>query len=159
MTCTDAEPLLAAAADGALDDTRRARLEAHLATCAECRAALEGQRQVAAILASAVQNEVSPAFLARVNRRIDGSEGWLELVDFRAWTLRLAPIAATLALVAVLGIGARTSPSSSSTPTASTVTTASTFSPSNAADWNRDVTANALLEAALRRAGGDTYAR
>src|SRR5512144_1336808 len=121
MTCPDAEPLLAAAADGALDEARQARLDAHLATCASCRAALDDQRQIAAILASAVQDEVSPAFAARVNERID-SEDWLQLVDFRAWTLRLAPVAATLALVALLGIGAPASSSSSS----SAATTAAT---------------------------------
>lgn len=162
MTCADAEPLLAAAADGALDDPRRARLDAHLAACASCRAALDDQRQVAAILASAVLDEVSPAFLARVNNRIDGADDWLEIVDFRAWTLRLAPIAATLALIAVLGIGARASSSSSSSSSSSpatATTTASTFSPSNAADWDRDVPPNALLEAALRRTGGDADAR
>ena len=157
MTCPDAEPLLAAAADGALDEARQARLDAHLATCASCRAALDDQRQIAAILATAVQTEVSPAFVARVNERID-SDDWLQLVDFRAWTLRLAPVAATLALVALLGIGAGASSSSSSSAATTAATTASTFSPSSAADWERDVAANALLEAALRP-GGDANAR
>ena len=52
--------------------------------------------------------EVSAYFLARVNARInaDGTR-WFALADFRAaWTLRLAPAAAAMALVAALWSGA-----------------------------------------------------
>ncbi len=154
MTCSEVEPLLAPAADGLLDAARRAQLDAHLAECGGCRAALEDQRQVASILASTVAPDVSPAFLVAVNGRIDASDDLLESVDFRWWTLRLAPIAAVLALVAYLGIGAR-----ATTITQTSTQAVATFSPKDASDWERDVTANALLEAALKPTDGDKHVR
>jgi anti-sigma factor RsiW len=159
MTCSDAGPLLAAAADGLLDADRRARLDLHLAGCDGCRAALDDQRQVAEILASAVAEEVSPVFLDRVNSRIDQADDWLEVLDYRRWTLRLAPIAATLALVALLGIGIRASSTPSTSAQAASGQTSSTFTPASAADWNRDVSADALVEAALSGTNGESNAR
>ncbi len=154
MMCPEVEPLLAPAADGLLDAARRAQLDAHLAECDGCRAALEDQRQVASILASTVAPDVSQAFLVAVNGRIDASDDLLESVDFRWWTLRLAPIAAVLALVAYLGIGAR-----ATTITQTSTQAAATFSPKDSSDWERDVTANALLEAALKPTDGDKHVR
>ena len=155
MTCTEVEPLLAPAADSLLDAARRAQLDAHLAGCEACRTALEDQRQVASILAWAAAPDVSPAFLAAVNGRIDASDELLESVDFRWWTLRLAPIAAVLALVAYLGVGARVTTTATQTSTQALAT----FSPKDASDWDRDVTANALLEAALKPTDGDKHVR
>jgi hypothetical protein len=62
----------------------------------------DDQSVVAAVLASRPEPHVSADFLARVNARIDETAGWLGLADFRVWTLRLAPAAAGLALVAIL---------------------------------------------------------
>lgn len=120
------------------------------------------QDLVAAALSSTPPVEVSPSFLARVNARIDaetieGEAGWLALADFRAWTLRLVPAAAAMALIAALWSGGRdstassaSSPSSASPSTISSASTGSpTFTPSSAGDWQRDVSGNALLEAAL----------
>lgn len=108
---------------------------------------------VAAALRATAPPDVSPGFLAGVNARIDAAEGWLGVADFRVWTLRLAPIAAVLAMLALFG--GSTSSSSATTSTTSTTsstsatTAASTFVPSRASDWQRDVSANALLRAAL----------
>jgi len=146
MTCDSAAPLLAASADGALDDDRRATLDAHLAGCAACRAALADQIAVRAWLARTPDATVPTGFRERVNARIDDSEGLLGVADFRAWTLRLAPLAALLALAAWLGLGAASSAAASAT-SAST-----TFAPEQPADWQRTVSGNALLEAALRPA-------
>jgi len=90
-----------------------------------------------------------------VNARIDETAGWLGLANFRAWTLGLVPAAAALALVAVLW------PSSPSATAISTTQSApqATFSPSSASDWEHDVTANALLEAALRDGHRDRHVR
>lgn len=116
----------------------------------------QDQDLVAAALASAPPPEVSPGFLARVNARIDAEAdlGWLAVADFRLWTFRLAPAAAALALLAVLWPSTATSSSSSSSTMASAATTS--FRPTSAADWQTDVSANALLEAAL---AGRTDAR
>ena len=120
------------------------------------------QDLVAAALSSAPPVEVSPSFLARVNARIDAEAieeeaGWLAMADFRAWTLRLVPAAAAMALIAALwsggGDSTASSPSSPSSSSPSTISSASTgsqtFTPSSAGDWQRDVSGNALLEAAL----------
>jgi hypothetical protein len=106
------------------------------------------QDLVAATLASAPPPDVSPAFLARVNARIDAEEngGWFGLLDFRVWTLRLAPIAATVALLSLLWPD--TPIDRTPAPTVTQVA-AETFTPSSEDDWQQDVSANALLEAAL----------
>ena len=108
----------------------------------------DDQIRVATLLASIPPPDVPADFVARVNARIDETSGWFGLADFRVWTLRLAPIAAGLALV-VLWPAAATTTSSAST---STVTPAADFSPASATDWQQDVSADALLAAALTRA-------
>jgi len=118
----------------------------------------DDQRLVASVLASRQAPDVSPGFLARVNARIDAArdEGWFGLADFRVWTLRLAPAAAALTLLALLWPG--TSSTVARTPSTSAIAVSAAgapqrFTPSSASDWQRDVTADALLEAALRGSG------
>lgn len=113
----------------------------------------QDQDLVAAVLASAPPSEVSAGFASRVHARIDAAQdaaGWTGLADFRVWTLRLAPAAAVLALIAALWPGSAASSSASSAP--SPVSAAQAFAPASASDWQQDVTANALLEAAMRGA-------
>ena len=105
------------------------------------------QELVAGVLRETPKASVPSDFLARVNARIDETSGWLGVADFRAWTLGLVPAAAALVLVALLWPA---STSSRSVTSAATQTTAQTFSPSSYTDWQQDVTANALLDAALR---------
>lgn len=108
----------------------------------------EDQELIAAALASMPPPDVPPGFVARVNARIDETEGWVGLADFRVWTLRLAPVAAGLGLIAMLWPGAATSTASP----VSTVTPAAGFSPASPTDWQQEVSADALLAAALTRA-------
>jgi len=98
------------------------------------------QDLVAAVLRSIPLPEVHGDFVARVNARIDATAGWFGLADFRAWTLRLAPAAAALALVGVFW---------SSKPASTIVVDTRTFSPASSTDWQQDVPADALLDAAL----------
>jgi hypothetical protein len=109
----------------------------------------DDQKQVAALLASMPPPDVPGDFVSRVSARIDQSEGWFGVADFRAWTLRLAPVAAGLGLIAVLWPGAAAGTTSSSP---STVTASADFSPTSATDWQQEVSADALLAAALTRA-------
>jgi hypothetical protein len=109
---------------------------------------------VAALLRETPAAPVSADFLARVNRRIDETAGWLGLADFRAWTLGLVPAAAAILLVALLWpTTSATSGTAIATATPAAVS-AQTFTPSSYSDWQQDVTANALLEAALRSPAG-----
>lgn len=108
------------------------------------------QEQLAALLRATPPAPVPADFLARVNARIDDTAGWLGLVDFRAWTLRLVPAAVALALVAVLWPSSSTVKPVTETVTNATSAVSESFSPSSSKDWQQDVTANALLEAALK---------
>jgi hypothetical protein len=121
----------------------------------------DDQLLIAALLASTPPSRVSEDFLSRVNARIDETAGWLGLADFRVWTLRLAPAAAALALVAILWPGtATTTPSSSSSSNSSTTAApAPSFKPASATDWQQDISGDALLDAALHAPARDARVR
>jgi hypothetical protein len=122
----------------------------------------DDQLLIAALLASTPPSRVSEDFLSRVNARIDETAGWLGLADFRVWTLRLAPAAAALALVAILwpGTATTTTPSSSSSSNSSnTAAPAPSFKPASATDWQQDISGDALLDAALHAPARDARAR
>jgi hypothetical protein len=119
----------------------------------------EDQDLVAGILASMPPPDVPADFLARVNARIDETAGWIGLADFRLWTLRLVPAAAVLALIAIVWpVGPASTARSPASPSVTT-TQAARFSPSSAGDWQKDVTADALLDAALHFSPGDARVR
>jgi hypothetical protein len=121
------------------------------------------QDLVASVLASMPPPDVSADFLSRVNARIGETAGWLGLADFRVWTLRLAPAAAALALVAILWPGtATTTPSfssSSSSNSSNTAAPARSFKPASATDWQQDISGDALLDAALQTPARDARVR
>jgi anti-sigma factor RsiW len=103
LSCPDSERLIVRRADGVpLDSSSAAALDRHLESCASCREALAAQDSVAAILRSRPADEVSPGFSARLARRLDEPRDFLDSIDWRAWTFRLTPVAAALALVAYL---------------------------------------------------------
>lgn len=106
------------------------------------------QDLVAAILRATPPPDVRDGFVARVNARIDATAGWIGIADFRVWTLRLAPAAAALALVAAFWSGS-TSPVRGASP----ASVEAVFSPASSSDWQKDVSGEALLEAALAPAG------
>ena len=118
MTCRQAEPLLAHAADGTLDGDRRAALDDHLQGCAACRDALVAQRAARALLAARPVTPVPAGFSARVMAALPERQPaptalrWLDALDWRTWTLRLAPLAGALFVGAALGLG----PSGEATP-------------------------------------------
>ena len=113
---------------------------------------IDKNEDVAAALASRPPESVPADFLARVNARIDGEEraGWLGVADFRVWTLRLAPATAAVAVIALAWPAA---PAPPVTPEVVTVQ-AESFAPASAEDWQGDVSADALLDAALQPAKG-----
>jgi hypothetical protein len=93
--------------------------------------------------------EVRGDFVARVNARIDATAGWFGLADFRTWTLRLAPAAAALALVAVFWSAPASSGRVPSGSAGEAVDTDAAFTPASSTDWQKDVSGDALLDAAL----------
>jgi len=102
------------------------------------------QELVAALLRSMPPPGVRGDFVARVNDRIDAAAGWLGLTDFRAWTLGLAPAVGVLVLAALFWAAPSLSPPA---------TADAAFSPSASTDWQKDVSGDALLDAALTPAG------
>ncbi len=165
MLCTDAEPLIARYADdesslpaGARDD-----LAAHFAGCAACRAALEGQRDVAAILRERPIEAPRPGLVARVSARIDAGgepgDGWLGLANWRRWSAALVPLAAALLVAAYLDLAR-------ATPAAPSSTVAPTFDEWTIGDASAvlqpSMTGDTLIETILTGAvpsAGDTNVR
>lgn len=106
LSCADTTRVIVRLADGdRLETSTIAALDAHVSGCAGCRDALAGQRAVADLLRARPADRVSPQFHARLAQRLDDEAGWFGLVDWRAWTFRLAPAAAALALAAFLTAG------------------------------------------------------
>ena len=123
MTCRQAEPLLARAADGTLDADRSAALALHLDACADCRDALHAQRAMRHLLVARPETPVPLGFATRVMANLPDTgratwaraasgpaagTGWLGALNWRAWTLRLAPVAGALFVGAALGLGPST---------------------------------------------------
>lgn len=120
MTCRQAEPLLARAADGTLDAERSRALARHVDGCADCRSALEMQRAMREVLSARPEAPVPLGFAARVMASLPEREsgvgaGWLDALNWRAWTLRLAPVAGALFVGAALGSGPSTEVAESGT--------------------------------------------
>jgi anti-sigma factor RsiW len=147
-SCDDALGWIARRADGdALDPAAQGALDAHLTTCAGCRAALDDQVEVSALLRTRPADTVSPAFAAALASRLDEAEGWFGLADWRAWTFRLAPVAVALALAALL-TSDTSAQSSSVTLEEWTKATAGTSSGASLL-WQQDVSSEDVVETML----------
>lgn len=66
MSCADARELFTPLVDGALTEDERARLDAHLATCADCRGELERWQRTIALIRSAASHRAPAGFADRV---------------------------------------------------------------------------------------------
>ena len=105
MSCDAWLPLVLQAAESGLDDldaAERNRLESHLALCAGCRAALEDQRAVRQALTSRADAAVPYGFAERVVSRVTPGLRWVDVLSWRTWTYRLAPVATGLLLFSLL---------------------------------------------------------
>jgi predicted anti-sigma-YlaC factor YlaD len=98
--CERFAPLIARAADGSLAPGAREALEAHTAVCASCRNAIAEQAAVSRLLAEDAFEPVSRGFAARVRERVAPPPSVFDLLNWRAWALRLVPVTALLALLA-----------------------------------------------------------
>jgi anti-sigma factor RsiW len=158
--CAAFTALLVRVADDLASAQERAQLDAHLATCPSCAAALADQRDAHAWLSAQPVAGASLGFDARVMAAIradaDGRvRGWLDSLDFRRWTWRLVPVAAALALVAVTV----TRTDAPQTGTAETVTVSDTDSlPVSSALWSDSVSGSSLLSLMLTASADDSLA-
>ncbi len=160
--CREFESRLTRAADDAtIEAADRASLDAHLRTCAACRAALADQRAVRDALAARPPLRAQPDFAFRVVAAIEADRSWLDRLDFRVWTWRLVPVAAALSLAAWMTVhDARTAAPSASTPGA-TASADATFDgdlPVSAALWDTSVSDTTLLSLMLRASANDKLA-
>ena len=146
MVCDDARALIARRADESSDEGVNAALDAHVASCADCRVILEAQREVVAVLRSRPLAPVSAMFSQRLASRLDEVSGWFGIADWRIWTFRVAPIAAAIALMALLTSGpARTQTSSPITIDEWARSGLDSTSVSSML-WQKEVTPESLLE-------------
>lgn len=150
LSCVEAAPFLSHRGDGdRLAPAVEADLDAHLETCASCREVLAAQRAVATALRARPADPVSPLFARRVAERLDRldrDQGWIDIADWRAWTVRLAPAAAVLALAAWLTTGQTGAAPLSLEEWA--VSNAETSSVTTLL-WDSEVTSEALVEQML----------
>lgn len=150
LSCAEAAGFVLHRADGdCLAPSIEAELDAHLETCASCREELAAQQAVAARLRARPVDSVSPMFARRLGERLDRlerHEGWLGMADWRAWTVRLAPVAVVLALAAFL-TGAQTD----AAPLSLEEWAVSNAESSSVATllWDADVTSEAVVEQML----------
>lgn len=98
MSCEQWRPMLAQAAE----EEPAAHLAAHLERCAACRALLAEQRAVRRALAARAAAPAPAGFAARVSSQVQVGPRWTDLLAWRAWTYRLAPVAAGLLVVTFL---------------------------------------------------------
>ena len=115
MSCEAWRPLLTQAAENRLDGlnaTDQKSLTVHLAQCPECRDALDDQRAVREALSTRGDAPVPAGFAGRVasvvsvgaasTSAVDVAPAWVEMLRWRTWSYRLAPLAAGLLLFGVV---------------------------------------------------------
>jgi Putative zinc-finger len=104
MTCEQSLRLLASAIDGQVPPKLLKPLIEHLETCGTCWLDAEWQMKVKRVLASRPAEPLPPGFARRIAERLDREERSAResIVDWRRLTLRLLPVAAGLAAMAVV---------------------------------------------------------
>ncbi len=152
MTCDDVERAVIARAARRLDPAGAERLEAHLDACAACREAAGGQDEVAGVLSARPDAPPPLGFATRVMARLDGPATWLDVINWRRWTVRLAPVAAALLVVAAVGLrpAAAVEPIEFSDLVTDWVAVdEAASSPALSLLWQEEVSDDTLLEAVL----------
>ena len=100
--CENLGPDLVAFADGELSGPEREAVEAHLAECPECRAALEAHRAVARLVAEYRDPALSPDLETRVIAAAEGDR--LTAGRARRRSAALAALAAAAAIVIAVSV-------------------------------------------------------
>jgi anti-sigma factor RsiW len=101
--CAPFRQKLSAFADGEVSADWREKIEAHLATCLECRQALSELRSLWQALDDPMHVQTRPGFTQDIMRKISGGAQPDRHEWFRFWE-RMFPVPASVALVAMLGL-------------------------------------------------------
>ena len=149
--CRNFEGWLARSADGALNANDQARLDLHLDSCADCRAALTDQQAARAMLLAHPVTNAPSDFARRVLAGIDNPSWWLDRLDFRVWTWRLLPVAGALSLAAWLLV----QPVSVAEPASIDSANLANDLPVVAALWDASVSDTAMLSLMLSASATD----
>src|SRR5262249_30322657 len=106
MTCDETKGLLSALLDEALDAGERARVEAHLVGCPDCRRELDGLRATTGLLARVERARAPVGFVDRVMTQVRPVPWYRRLgrALFFPLSIKLPLEAGALAMVAVLGV-------------------------------------------------------
>jgi len=94
------ESQLVRAADDSLEGAELAVFNAHLASCDVCRAELDAQTAARRVLAARAIVPVRD-LSAAIRATLENERPWIERLNWRRLSLRVAPIAAALTLVAL----------------------------------------------------------
>ncbi len=153
------ESEIAQAADDSLAPERRRALDAHLDACDACRALFDTQREARALL---MARPIVPIrdLSARIRATLDAERPWIDRlnINWRAWSLRVAPIAAALVIVAVMLVRTvDTNTAASESNQAAVITVDSTASVASAL-WSGDVSEDTLFNLFLRARPDDALA-
>jgi len=147
ISCDEAGALMRQALGD--DGAAAPSLGTHLAGCPACAEAWDAQHAVRALLASREPEALPAGFAARLEAALDDLDPWWTRVDWRWWTILVAPVAAVLLLM-VGGATTFTTPTSS--PATSSVGTALW-------DGSSAVSSDSLLLAVLSGSPDDTVSR
>ena len=157
--CAAVEALLVRAAEGISTPDDDVRLNAHLKDCASCRAALADQRAMRELLQSYPVEGARLGFDTRVMAAIRAEKtSWLDNLDFRRWTWRLAPVAAALAIAVIAVSQTDTSSELTVEETAVVASNNTDDLPVSSALWSESVSGSALLSLMLTANADDTLA-
>lgn len=152
LTCKEAEALIARRADGALETDDGVALARHLRECNACRPLAEDQAIVVRALTARPKANVPLGFAGRLSDRLDAEVSWADMLNWRTWTVRLAPVAAALIIAA-----AATAERVTAADPIDLAQVAETWAidpeltelPTTALFWQAEVSADSMLEAVL----------
>lgn len=101
MNCTEATQLIGRALDAGMAPEGLSALMAHLEGCDACRQDADTQLHVRRVLMDREPEDLPDGFDARLRVRLERPDGWLDLVNWPVWSLRVMAIAAALVIWAV----------------------------------------------------------
>jgi pyruvate/2-oxoglutarate dehydrogenase complex dihydrolipoamide acyltransferase (E2) component len=106
MTCSETRDLLSAWLDQALDAHEREQVEAHLASCPECRRELEGLRSTVTVLSRVEHPRAPVGFVDRVMGEVYPAPWYRKLgrLVFQPLSVKLPLEAGAMVVIAILGV-------------------------------------------------------